>query len=472
LRFRQIAGATPAGICRAPPAKGEQNAMRQSRRSLFATGAAAAAVGSLPMGALPGASPAAAQPTAPGTGNVIFCHPDGAGLNVWNAIRMVTVGPDGRSHWDRLPATAIYLGHMADSLTATSHGGATTHAYGVKVQADSFGQDGDRPIPAASGFRGSIAQEAMARGKAVGLVQTGAAYEPGTACFVVSTPRRDDLAEITRLLVESGVPLHLAGGERWYLPRGTQGRFGEGARTDGRNLIEDLRAKGYTLVFTKEELAALPDTASRVWGIFAHDHTFHDRTEEVQAQQNLPLYVETAPSFAEMVTAALRILSRAPGGFFLVAEEEGTDNFGNVNNARGMLESGRRADAAIGVIRDFIARNPATLMVTTADSDAGGLQVVGPRPGSGGVTPGQPLGERDRNGAPLDGESGARGVPFMAEPDRNGRRMPFAVAWATQADVAGAMLVRADGLNSDEVRGVMDNSDVYRVMHRTLFGPA
>ncbi|WP_237216839.1 alkaline phosphatase [Falsiroseomonas oryziterrae] len=445
--------------------------MRQTRRSLFAAGAAAAAAGTLPSTPVQAQAPAPA-PTQAATGNVIFCHPDGAGLNVWNAIRMVTVGPDGRTNWDRLPATAIYLGHMKDALTGTSHGGATTHAYGVKVQADSFGQDGNTPIAGASGFQGSIAQEAMARGKAVGLVQTGAAYEPGTAAFVASTARRNSLEEITRLVAESGVPVHLAGGERWYLPRGTQGRFGEGARTDGRNLVEELRAKGYTLVFTKEELAALPPTATRVWGIFAHDHTFNDRNEETLAQQNLPLYVETAPSFAEMVQAALAILSRAPGGFLLVAEEEGTDNFGNVNNARGMLEAGKRADAAIGVIAEFIGRNPNTLMLTTADSDAGALQVLGPRAGSGGVTPGQPLAERDRNGAPLDGESGTRGVPFIAAPDRNGQRLPFAVAWASVSDASGAMLVRGIGLNSGQITGVMDNSEIYRVMHRTLFGAA
>lgn len=435
--------------------------MTASRRTLFAAGAGAAAAAAT-------ALPAAAQ--APATGSVIFCHPDGAGLNVWNAIRMMTVGPDGRTNWDRLPATALYLGHMNDALTGTSHGGATTHAYGIKVQADSFGQDGDARIASRSGFNGSIAQEAMARGKWVGLVQTGASYEPGTAAFVASTARRNNLEEITRLVAESGVPVHLAGGERWYLPRGTQGRFGEGARTDGRNLVEELRGRGYTIVFTRQELAALPADATRVWGIFAHDHTFHDETEETLAQRNLPLFVETAPTFAEMTRAALRILSRAPDGFLLVAEEEGTDNFGNRNNARGVLESGRRADEAIGLMRDFVAANPRTMLLTTADSDAGALQVIGPRAGQGGVTPNQPLAERDRNGAPLDGQSGARGVPFIAAADRNGQRLPFAISWATLTDVSGAMLLRADGMNSDLVRGVIDNSEIFGLMHRTLFG--
>lgn len=186
-------------------------------------------------------------------------------------------------------------------------------------------------------------------------MQSGAACEPGTAAFVASTERRANLAEITRLVVESGVDVPLAGGERWYLPRGVRGRFGEGAREDGLNLVEELRRRGYRIVYTREELTAVPDTVTKLWGIFAHDHTFHDLTEEELAQRNLPLYVETAPTVAEMSRAALRILSRNPNVFLLVAEEEGTDNFGNRNNARGSPEAGRRADEAIGLFIEFVS---------------------------------------------------------------------------------------------------------------------
>ncbi|MCS6922380.1 MAG: alkaline phosphatase, partial [Elioraea sp.] len=244
------------------------------RRSMLLAGLAGAVALGLPHSLMA----QQAQPGNPG-GSVIFFHPDGFGVNHWGFVRIMTVGPDGRLNWDRLPAIAVYTGHMKDGLTGTSHGGATVHAYGVKVQADSFGQDGNQRIRSLSGFEGSIAHEAMRRGKAVGLVQSGAAYEPGTAAFVASTERRANLAEITRLVVESGVDVHLAGGERWYLPRGVQGRFGEGAREDGRNLIEELRQRGYHIVFTRDELKAVPDTVTKLWGIFAHDHTFNDRTE-------------------------------------------------------------------------------------------------------------------------------------------------------------------------------------------------
>lgn len=312
----------------------------------------------------------------------------------------------------------------------------------------------------------------MARNKWVGLVNSGAAYEPGTAAFVASTERRANLAEITRLVAESGVHVHLAGGERWYLPRGVQGRHGEGAREDNLNLVEQLRARGYTVVFTREELMALPADATRVWGIFAHDHTFNDRNEETLAQNNLPHYFPGAPTIAEMSEVALRALARAPEGFLLVVEEEATDNFGNVNNASGSLEAGARADAAIGVFRRFVDSRRDTLMLTTADSDAGGLQVISPGRQQNVVREGANLPERDRNGAPLDGQRGTGTTAFLSAPDRNGVRHPFAISWSTLADVNGGILVRGAGLNANLITeaATMDNIDVYRLMYRTLFG--
>jgi alkaline phosphatase len=77
---------------------------------------------------------------------------------------------------------------------------------------------------------------------------------------------------------------------------------------------------------------------------------------------------------------------------------------------------------------------------------------------------------RDRNGAPLDGVEGAGSKAFLSAPDKAGKQWPFAIAWASREDVSGAILARADGLNSDRVSGRMDNVDVYRLIYLTLFG--
>ena len=94
-----------------------------------------------------------------GPRNVIFFHPDGYGLSHWNTLRFWLVGPDDRLNWDRLTYMAPYTGHMRDDLTASSHGGATTHAFGVKVARDSFGLDEHEVITALSGQHRKIRKE-------------------------------------------------------------------------------------------------------------------------------------------------------------------------------------------------------------------------------------------------------------------------------------------------------------------------
>jgi alkaline phosphatase len=137
----------------------------------------------------------------------------------------------------------------------------------------------------------------------------------------------------------------------------------------------------------------------------------------------------------------------------------------NANNASGEIVAGQRADEAIGVIRSFIAEHPKTLMVMTSDSDAGGMQVFG-EPFPADTAP-----ARASNGAPMDGVEGTNGKLFLAQPDANGVRHSFAIAWAQYHDVSGGILMKAEGLGADQVHGTMDNTAVYRVLYSVLFGP-
>jgi alkaline phosphatase len=342
------------------------------------------------------------------------------------------------------------------------------HAWGIRAPRESFGFT-DPAARSLSGFPGPLMKEAQAAGKAVGLVQTGAHFEPGSAIHLVSAPKRQDEAVIMAALVESGAAVLLGGGEALFLPEGAAGRHGPGRRKDGRNLVQEAQRAGYTVLYTKDELAAAqPGPGAKFLGLFAAGHTFNDRSEQALREAGLPHYQPQAPSYAEMIAFALRVLAREPRGFFLVAEEEGTDNFAGNNNAPGTLEAHARADAGIGVARAFLAAHPDTLVLTASDSNAGGLTVVGGRFDR--IDPGLALPPRAGNGAPLDGRDGTGTPPFLAQPDENGRTMPFWISWGTGDDSAGGVVMRADGLNAGRVRGSMDNVDVYRLMYLTLFG--
>ena len=549
----------------------------------LATGVAAASAASAARA--PAADPGrAAMTQAVPTGNVIFFHPDGTGLNHWNAHRMYFHGLDGISNKDRLPHMAVYRGHMHNLINGTSHAGATTHAFGYKVDAfGSFGMDGDgnanpptnRAIRSLSGFRGSVMREAANAGIPVGVVNDGHVGEPGTGAFLAEVGNRDNWQEITRQMILGRPGMNdttpwviMGGGEADALPQGTTTvhrnvneerrapvNSRQSLRTDDLNLVAAWNAMGsgnlsndpaqrddFIVLRTRAEferlkqaLQAHPRYAPRVLGLFAFQDTFNDRNEQdlinrgfvragmaagttgagPQKQSRLVLWGDhdaaepgfNPPTFAEMTEVAITILSRAAAQrpqaaqrrFFLVAEQESIDNFGNNTNAIGMLHAMQDTDRAIGKALDFLRRNERTLIVTAADSDAGGLTVVSGQ--VSGITPPTsilPAGRAPDNVATvatnpsaaipagatgpdaavvnnfLDGVEGRQSPMFVTEPDQFGNRMQFGIAWPGTADYFGGVLSRAAGLNAGLLNSRFsqrfDNVDVYRLKHATLFG--
>lgn len=548
-------------------------------------------------------------------GNVIFLHPDGTALNHWHAGRIYWEGPDGLSQYDQLPELTVYRGHMADQLTGTSNGGATSHAFGVKVQGpDSYGRDRGRPILALSGYPGSLLREAGCHGHPIGIINDGdIAGEPGTGAFLAETNTRGEPNEQTRQLLEGrpgfedgdcdprtgaienggrGDPLPdviLGGGERFFLPVGTplcrnlspqppadvlpltcaahtDAVTGAGpARDDERNLLELAQSHGYVIMRTRAELeqvaarvAADPGYAPRLLGLFAADDLFNDRPEEElikagllrqpehplpgegvaygpdkigrlviwgqrfgQYGPNDPNYSFDPPTVAEMTALGLKVLERraqqARKPFAVVIEVESTDNLPNSNNAIGALRALKRADDTIGVARAFVqSRDPQTLLLTAADSDGSGLQLLSLAPAEATMSPERasipktptiPVNAHfDRDGAiatfqvATDGIEGANTRAFVAEADAQlpYRPLPnqttglrpvpaqpllFAIAWPGFSDFAGGILSRAEGLNAGwlsraepfaagepALRLRFDNTDVYRLLYKTLFG--
>ncbi|MEB3359410.1 MAG: alkaline phosphatase [Synechococcales bacterium] len=422
------------------------------------------------------------------TGNVIFIHPDGNSPSMFGFGRFVQEGPDGRLNYDLMSHSGVYLGHMRDQLVGTSNAGAVTHATGVKATAGSFGLDEfGEPVVSRSGLRGvTIMEEAIAAGKATAVINSGFIAEPGTGAFLAEVENRSDVTAITAQVLESGVDIILGGGEIHYLPEGVVGRFGEeGIRTDGRNLIEEAEAMGFTVVFTLEELQNLPEGTTKVLGIFAAEDTYNDNVEEQNQLEGLDNYGqpgnENPPTVGQMLAAALPILSQDPDGFFVVLEEEATDNFGNPNNAPGTLEAVLRADEALGIAQDFIRNeDPNTLLITAADSEAGGVQVWQPTP-FGPALPETvdfaltlPVNPTDTETFqnPVDGAEGR--VPplttFAAQPSLDGEMGNFVVGWVGTPDFSGSVVAKTYGMNADLLPSTVDNTVIYEIMYKTLFG--
>lgn len=401
------------------------------------------------------AAPLTAAPSA------IFLHPDGMGAGTWAALRLREVGPDGRLAWDRLPRTAVYVGPMLDRVTASSNGGATSHAWGLRAEADSFGMVGGRkPARSASGAAEPLVMEAKHAGKKIGLVNSASVTEPGTGAMVASVTERRDEQAIAAQLLEAAPDVLLGGGEGWFLPKGVQGRHGPGLRTDGRNLIAEAKAAGYAIVYTATELEAARDGNGRLLGLFAHEETFNEGTPRQLARAG-GLVKRGAPDWDVMVTAALARLSRAPNGYLLVANHEATDNLGG-DNASAVLDAAASADRAIGAALALAAADPELTVVVASDSDCGAMVATDEAADLDRV-PGR--GER---GMRLEGD--ALGRPFVAAADAQGRRLPFTIAWGSSGDIAGGLVARGTGPGAALIAGTIDSTDIFRALHAGLFG--
>ena len=376
-------------------------------------------------------------------GNVIFVHPDGMSLSHWDAIRLYHKGLRGQLHYDKLPHTAIYRGTIRGQVTATSNAGGTIHAYGIKTSKDSFGMDRDKKILSLSKKPYSLLMEAKEKGIVTALCQSGSIVEPGTAAFVAQVSSRQEDDKIALQVIESGVDLIFAGGEKFLLPKGVEGRFGKGVRKDQINLIRKAKKMGYTVIYDLKNFDRYLDD-KKILGIFSHGHTFNSLKKEDIQKQKLPHYNSEAPTIAQMTQSALRFLENKKKQFFIVVEEEGTDNFPNLKNVDGFLEAGKRADDTLGVAQEFLHKNPNTLLLTTSDSNAGGLIISE---------------TRYIGGTPLYSKKGLF------------KKYPFSIVWGSPKakDAHGGILIKADGFNSHLVQGLMENTDIYKLMYKTLF---
>lgn len=400
-------------------------------------------------------------------GRAIFLHPDGMGANTWATTRLWAVGPDGRLAWDRLPRVAVYVGPTFDTVEQSSNAGATTHAYGMRVAVGDYGMRRGQPLVAASGQPLSLMREAQAAGKFVALFNSSSLTEPGTGAFLASVSGREDESAIAAQIFDARPDIALGGGEIFFLPQGVPGRHGLGVRADGRNLVEEARAAGYAVVFDADELAALPADARRVLGLFAAEETFNEGSEQALAEAGLPVFQPQAPRFDAMLAFILERARGAEAGYFIVGNEEGTDNLSGENNAPAVLEAALGADRALALALAEAERDPALTVVVASDSDNGGMNATSDDLDDPAELP-RPLPSRTANGAPLDSDGGQ---PFLAAADRYGRRLPFYITWASDSDGAGGTLARAIGPGSPAIEGTIDASVVYRALHHGLFGP-
>lgn len=321
--------------------------------------------------------------------NVIFFLGDGMGPTTVTAARIyANKGNEaGKLNMESLRRTARIKTFSNDAQTTDSAPSMSAYMTGVKMNnevismsADTSafnvttkksyvsGSDTTCPTTGNGHAVATLLEVAKAAGKSVGAVTTTRITHATPAATYSHICHRDGENAIAAQVVPAnasynaalgtGVDVLLGGGLRHFIPNTTSG----GKRTDGKNLVDDMKAQGYSYVATGTELAAI-DTKSitKLLGLFNKDHMNYDLDRTNKSIDE--------PSLAQMTEKAISVLAKNTNkGYFLMVEGGRIDHALHGTNAKRALQDTKAFDEAIAKALSMVDLSN-TLIVVTADHD-------------------------------------------------------------------------------------------------------
>jgi alkaline phosphatase len=206
----------------------------------------------------------------------------------------------------------------------------------------------------------TVLEGAKLKGKATGIIATANIQHATPAGYSAHTSSRGDYNDIAEQQVYLDVDVMLGGGKQYLVPK-NQG----GARTDAENLLDVLKAKGYTYIETRDQL--MDAQGNKLYGAFAKDAMAYefDRTRLHPSQ----------PTLAEMTQKAIELLSRDKDGFFLFVEGSKVDWASHANDPIGVISDVLAFDDAVKVALDFAKKDGHTLVLAFSDHGNGGMTI-------------------------------------------------------------------------------------------------
>lgn len=303
---------------------------------------------------------------------------------------------------------ADYVGlcktNSANSRVTDSAAAGTALATGHKTNNGMIGMTPD------SVAHPSIRERAELAGMPTGIVVTYPVTNATPATFVGHVPNRHWEDDIATYYISNEVDVIIGGGSKRFDQRG-----------DGRNLLDTLSARGYVVA---KELAEIEAVES-------------GKVVVLPTEDSTPSYLHGRGDFLPNATAkALEILSNnareSGSGFFLMVEGSQIDGKAHGHDLEGMLAEIYDFDAAVNVAFDYADEHPGTLVVVTADHETGGLTIVN--------------GNRKFDIHDLE-------VDF---------------AWTTGGHTGGMVPIFAYGTGAENFSGVLDNTDLPKIMCRLL----
>ena len=273
--------------------------------------------------------------------NVIFMIGDGMGLEQLSTAWIVN-----NRHLnitDNFSNIGLQWTYSASRLVTDSAAAGTALATGSKTRNGAIAVNTDNEPLA------SLHDHAKSKGKKIGTSVVCRVCDATPAVFSTHAATRDSLYDITAQFVDSKIDFLFGGGLYWWENR-----------PDGRDLIAEAEAKGYTFVKDVESLKAVENGP-----VIA-----------ITAETELPPALDRGTDHQESVKKALELLDNK-NGFFLMIEGSCIDDWCHANKVGYAVEEILDFDRTVGLVLEWAAKDGETLVVVTADHSTGAMTLCG-----------------------------------------------------------------------------------------------
>ena len=380
------------------------------------------------------------------------------------ATRIYAGGPERPLALDSLDYSALLKNYSHDFATPDQAAAATALATGVRTKNGAIGVDADDKAVE------NLLELARESGRMTGLVTNVSLTDATPASFYAHSRSRENREDLARGLVEKAeIDVVLGGGSADFLPEGKKG-----GRTDGKNLLLELRDSGYDVVQNLEELEAVPRwRAAKLFGVFsAAELAFAD--EEDRRDQ---------PRLADMVRRSIELLQFNSGGYLLIVDAGLMRKSAQENNGERTLIETVELDRAIAVALEYAGTKSAILVC--GDVAVGGMSLNGHppldrrgglaaarNPSLSGLTwstgPHGPKPTPQDSAEELEGDrdEGQGGGSEIA-PSQTAAE-PAAIYVDSAQNAANDMVAFGKGLGTEALHGSIDNTAIFQLIKDNL----
>ncbi len=281
--------------------------------------------------------------------NVIFLIGDGMGLT---QVSAAAIKNENNLYLMKFPVIGIHNCQASNNLITDSAAGATAFATGKKTFNGAIG------LAADSSAHQTILETCEELGMATGMVATSTIVHATPASFISHRPSRKQYEDIAADFMDTEIDYFVGGGKKFFDRRSK----------DERNLVEEMKAKGYVVKdYFNEDFQDLRIDSKSNFAYFTAD-------DDPIPQSKGRNYLFSA-SKAGMEFLKVHDDPNDNKGFFMMIEGSQIDWGGHANNADYVISELLEFDNVVGEALRFAKEDGETLVLVTADHETGGMAI-------------------------------------------------------------------------------------------------